>query len=68
MNEKYVLTKKDPIRVYFKYKDRTGHTFTSIIYDAMYFNDKNEAVEYNHKWLYGECDIMPVGAAYHNCG
>lgn len=58
MNKCFYLTKKDPIVVYFKCKHRVGHTFTSSLFDAMKFNSKDEAIEYNHKWLYGECEII----------
>lgn len=57
MGKYYYLTKKDPTTVYFKCKDKTGHVFTSHLPDAMKFNSKDEAIDYNHKWLYGECEI-----------
>lgn len=44
--------------VYFKCKDRTGHTSTSHLPDAMRFNSRNEAIDYNHKWLYGEYEVV----------
>lgn len=54
----YCLTKKDIMTVYFKCKDKTGHTFTSHLSDAMRFNSRNEAIEYNKKWLYGDCEVV----------
>jgi len=44
--------------VYFKRKDRSGHTFTSTLSDAMKFNSSNEAMYYNYKHLYGDCEIV----------
>lgn len=59
-NEKkyYCLTKKDIMTVYFKCKDKTGHTFTSHLQDAMRFNSRNEAIEYNKKWLHDDCEVV----------
>lgn len=59
-NEKkyYCLKKKDIMIVYFKCKDKTGNTFTSHLPDAMKFNSRNEAIEYNKKWLYGDCEVV----------
>ena len=58
MNKYYYLTKQDPMIVYFKCKDRTGHTFTSHLPDAMRFSSRNKAIDYNHKWLYGDCEVV----------
>lgn len=58
MKTYFYLTKQDPITVYFKYKDRTGYTFTSHLPDAMRFNSRNEAIDYSHKWLHGDCEVV----------
>ena len=54
----YYLAKKDIMPIYFKCKGKTGHTFTSHLPDAMRFNSRNEAMEYNKKWLYGGCEVV----------
>lgn len=58
MRKYYYLEKQDPMTVYFKCKDITGHTFTSSLSEAMRFNSRNEAIDYNHKWLYGDCHVV----------
>lgn len=55
----WILRKTDSrMYFYFKCKDRTGHINTSHIPDAMKFNSKNEAIDYNHKWLYGDYEAV----------
>ena len=56
--KQFILTKDDPITVYFKCKDRTGHTFTSTKKDAMKFDNKDEAINYNHNNLFGDCEAV----------
>ena len=53
----YYLVQKDPITVYFKCKDKTGRTSTSYLPDAMRFNSRDEAIDYNHEHLYGEYEV-----------
>lgn len=58
----YILEKEltENIKIYFKKKDRTGHTNTDSKFDAMTFIDKNEAIDYNYKWLYGDYVVIMV--------
>jgi len=57
----FVLRKYDILAMpfYFKCKDITGQTWTSTIKDAMMFEKRDDAVDFNHKWLYGECTVIP---------
>lgn len=65
MKTYFYLTKNDPMTVYFKCKDKTGRTFTSSLSDAMRFNSRNDAIDYNYKWLYGDCKGFNLGAIFH---
>ena len=56
----YVLTKDDPITVYFKCIDKTGHTFTDSKKDAMVFDIKSQAINYNHRVLFGEFEAVDI--------
>lgn len=58
--ERFILTKDDPTTVYFKCKNKYGHTFTSSKKEAMIFNDKSQAINYNHHVLYGECEALEI--------
>lgn len=62
MRKYFYLKKQDSmsvyVKVYFKCKDKTGHTSTPSLHDAMRFNSRNEAIHYNHKWLYGEYEVV----------
>jgi hypothetical protein len=52
----YILEKdiSENITVYFKGKDRTGHTNTDSKKEAVVFGSKDAAIDYNYKWLYGD--------------
>jgi len=49
-----LLTKTEIIKVYFKQKRKFGMILTDSKEDAMRFKTKDEATEYNHKFLFGE--------------
>uniref|UniRef100_UPI003216D314 hypothetical protein n=1 Tax=uncultured Draconibacterium sp. TaxID=1573823 RepID=UPI003216D314 len=57
---KYILTKNDPMKLFFKCKDRTGRTNTSSVQNAKVFNSKDEAINYNHDELYGDYEVEPI--------
>ena len=44
----------------FKCKDRTGHTLTNSIEEAGEFYSENDAIDYNHKWLFGEFEVKEL--------
>lgn len=56
--KQYILTKEDAVTVYFKCQDRTGCIYTSIKEDAMKFESRTNAIDFNHKKLYGECKVV----------
>lgn len=58
MRKYYYLQKEDVGTVYFKCKDRTGHTLTCSLSKAMRFDSRNKAIDYNHKWLYGDFEVV----------
>jgi hypothetical protein len=53
----WILKKIDePFEVFFKHFDKTGCTWTPLKDDAMQFETKDKAIDFNHDRLYGECE------------
>ena len=62
--EKFVLKKIDcGLCYYFKCRDSMGHTNSLSLEDAMIFNSKNEAIDYNHRWLYGDYEAIKTASS-----
>jgi len=49
-----LLTRNEVVKVYFKQKEKFGMTLTDSKKDAMKFKTKDEAIEYNYKFFFGE--------------
>jgi len=56
----WVIRKFDPMELFFKCNDKTGRTWTTSIEDAMIFDEELKAIEFNHKEMYGECDVIII--------
>jgi hypothetical protein len=57
--KKWILRKYVTTAVYFKYKDRSGHTNTSNIKDSMKFDTKLQAIDFNYDFLNGDYEVIP---------
>lgn len=58
MKKYYYLHKQDIMTIYLKSRDESVYTFTSVLSEAMKFDSKDEATNYNYRHFFGECEVV----------